>query len=105
MGPAEAWIRSAGGAIGVLATSTVSLRSRIYSAQSMGAGWAIHRARDPYLGALIVGASINAYRNLNAFDENLETYVGYLDLLGDPTAIVWTDIPREFLVQRSFLYV
>jgi len=86
------------GAIGAVCTATSSTHTRFNNALAGGAVEAVFTQKLPTVGQMLIGAKFNMWKNFNGFQDNgVYEFNQWLNLMGDPTVWIFTDIPDSTL--------
>ncbi len=90
------------GGIGAMSTATISTRTK-YNNAMVGGGVEAAFVQDVQtLGQVYFSAKLNMWYNLYDFlPDDVENFCDWLNLMGDPTVWIWTNIPREIEVEAE----
>ncbi len=105
----ETWLRAGNpatprGGIAFFGASPPTTHSRWNNCLDYGIYWGLLQDSIYYLGPMTYRGKMEVYLNfpLNVSpDSGSEFYFNAYNLLGDPSLEVWTDVPRNFIVNHS----
>lgn len=105
----EAWIRAGNpatpkGGIAFFGASPPSTSSRWNNCLDYGIYWGLLKDSIYYLGPMTYRGKMEVYMNFPleiSPNSGSEFYFNAYNLLGDPSLEVWTDVPKNFIVNHS----
>ncbi len=90
------------GGIGAMSTATSNTHTRFNNALSGGGVYAAFVQQCPTLGEVLVGCKLNLWNNLHEYQPDyVADFNRWMNLMGDPTVWVWTDIPGQLTVTNE----
>ena len=105
----EAWLRAGNpanpkGAVGFFGASPPTTSSRWNNCLDYGIYWGLLQDSIYYLGPMTYRGKMEVYLNFpleTSPDSGSEFYFNAYNLLGDPSLEVWTDVPKNFVVNHQ----
>ncbi len=105
----ESWLRAGNpstpkGGIGFFGASPPTTHSRWNNCLDYGIYWGLLQDSIYYLGPMTYRGKMEVYLNFpleTSPDSGSEFYFNAYNLLGDPSLEVWTDVPKNFIVNHQ----
>lgn len=94
----EAFLRSRGGGIGAIGTSTAGTLVQYNNMMSGGVWKGIYKDGLYAFGWGLNSGKYELWRAYEGFNDNYMEFMDWNNLMGDPGTIIWTDIPRAMEV-------
>ncbi len=93
-----------GGVVGI-SMASYNTHPNFNNCLNGASGWAMLQVVWPYVGDLMMAAKVNGYVNYFGHDNiELERFLRWYNLMGDPLVQIWTGIPRQFDVEADDVF-